>query len=104
MYPAVPNIAGTSMTYANDNHAVRRVQRKYLWRLVVMSVGALARPCLSLCTPLHRAFQYVFSGVQEAWGVQRVVRDVLFHFMIAGSWWSTVVSVSDCASHASGVR
>jgi hypothetical protein len=40
MYPAVPSIAGTKMTYANESHAVRRVQRKYLWRLVVMSVSA----------------------------------------------------------------
>jgi hypothetical protein len=30
MYPAVPNIAGTNMTYANESQAVRRVQRKYL--------------------------------------------------------------------------
>jgi hypothetical protein len=37
MYPAVPKRPGTKMTYANEIHAVRRVQRKYLWRLVVMS-------------------------------------------------------------------
>ena len=37
MYPAVPSIAGTSITYANESQAVRRVQWKYLWRLVVMS-------------------------------------------------------------------
>jgi hypothetical protein len=39
MYPAVPSIVGTKMTYANESHAVRFVQRKYLWRLTVMSVG-----------------------------------------------------------------
>jgi hypothetical protein len=42
MYPAVPNKPGTRMTYANEIHAVRLVQRKYLWRLVTMS--ALCQP------------------------------------------------------------
>lgn len=38
MYPAVPTMEGTKTTYAKVNQAVRRVQRKYLWRLTVMSV------------------------------------------------------------------
>jgi hypothetical protein len=37
MYPAVPSIVGTRITYANEIHAVRLVQRKYLWRLTIMS-------------------------------------------------------------------
>lgn len=39
IYPAVPSIAGTNITYANESHAVRFVQRKYLWRLTVISFG-----------------------------------------------------------------
>jgi len=31
-------MAGTRNTYAKEIHAVRRVQRKYLWRLTIMSI------------------------------------------------------------------
>lgn len=37
MNPRYPNIAGTTTTYANVSHPVRGVQRKYLWRLTIMS-------------------------------------------------------------------
>jgi hypothetical protein len=67
MYPAVPNIAGTSMTYANDNHAVRRVQRKYLWRLVVMSVrgSALRYPVPSHLLHAVRLGRRRYYGARE---------------------------------------
>jgi hypothetical protein len=67
MYPAVPSIAGTSITYANESQAVLRVQRKYLWRLVVMSAPcqsavSLFPSCLSKLLPLPQCRSVLYAA------------------------------------------
>lgn len=100
MYPAVPNIAGTKMTYANEIQAVRLVQRKYLCRLVVMSAMCQSRcppdahlptPCVS-SSSLSRIFALLGGALCV---VSRDERTVPFH-----DGWILVEhygSVSHCA-------
>lgn len=59
-------MAGTSMTYAKEIQAVRRVQRKYLWRLVVMPVVCQSCFLPSMSSPrslMFRATQVWFPSV-----------------------------------------